>query len=133
MTNKLPAPATNKQPKIKAREMSLEEFRSYLKGIMFVGGKNWVPSASQWAAIVQIIDQLQVPTATNQPTNAVGYPSHQVPYREYPQQPVWGSDPNVATYNPSYPVSTSLPPMTNGSQLGKQPQSDSAEDFPTFV
>jgi hypothetical protein len=45
---------------IKVEAMSLNQFRSYLKGIMFVGGPTWRPDRDQWEAIVAIIDKLTV-------------------------------------------------------------------------
>lgn len=60
-------PITVKKPKLPKRvklgsissgPMSIEQFRSYLQGIMFVGGPSWCPDRTQWEAIVQIIDQL---------------------------------------------------------------------------
>lgn len=73
----LPDPVTPKMPKvakakggtIKVETMSLGQFRSYLKGIMFVGGPTWRPDRDQWEAIVAIIDKLTVdaPQQFNQP------------------------------------------------------------------
>jgi len=70
----LPEPTTTpKMPKAKAKggtikveTMSLDQFRSYLKGIMFVGGPTWRPDRDQWEAIVAIIDKLTVNTPQQQ-------------------------------------------------------------------
>lgn len=71
---------------ISVEPMTIVQFRSYLKGITFVGGPNWHPSRAQWEAIVQIVDQLIVgePTAIpQQPT--FRQPIYQQPM--VPQQP----------------------------------------------
>jgi hypothetical protein len=105
MTNKLPP---TKIAKIKPTVMSLDEFRSYLKGIMFVGGKNWVPNAQQWSAIVQIIDQLDI-----KPVAPI--------VKQYPSvaQPVWNSPPPIE-----------YPQHVNTSTLS---QSTGEDTFPSFV
>jgi hypothetical protein len=65
-TPKMPKVSKPKGGTIKVETMSLEQFRSYLKGIMFVGGPTWRPDRDQWEAIVAIIDKLTVGTqATN--------------------------------------------------------------------
>ena len=58
---------------IKVETMSLNQFRSYLKGIMFVGGPTWRPDREQWEAIVAIIDKLTV-DAPQQPSYANNTP-----------------------------------------------------------
>jgi hypothetical protein len=70
---------------IKVETMSLDQFRSYLKGIMFVGGPTWRPDREQWEAIVAIIDKLTT-TGNTQPTAAV---AHQAPQNNWQQSPTW--------------------------------------------
>lgn len=69
--------------------MTLEQLRSYLKGIQFVGGEGWHPDQKQWEAIVYVIDTL-VP---DQPVvNTPQYP--QYPQYDPQQQPVeWSAPP----------------------------------------
>jgi hypothetical protein len=59
-TPKMPKVSKTKGGTIKVETMSLNQFRSYLKGIMFVGGPTWRPDRDQWEAIVAIIDKLTV-------------------------------------------------------------------------
>lgn len=59
-TPKMPKTSKAKGGTIKVETMSLNQFRSYLKGIMFVGGPTWRPDREQWEAIVAIIDKLTV-------------------------------------------------------------------------
>jgi hypothetical protein len=75
--NEIVAGLTSKAPKtkskggtIKVETMSLNQFRSYLKGIMFVGGPTWRPDREQWEAIVAIIDKLTIDAPQQQ---AVSY------------------------------------------------------------
>ena len=72
---------------IKVETMSLDQFRSYLKGVMFVGGPTWRPDREQWEAIVAIIDKLTT-TGNTQPqtTAAVAY---QAPQNSWQQNPQW--------------------------------------------
>ncbi len=85
--------------------MTIEQFRSYLKGITFVGGPDWHPNRQQWEAIVEMIDNL-ILSAPQQ--------SQQQPQPQYAQQyqspPVWQPPPGM--------VETSLassPPPDDGS------------------
>lgn len=81
----LPEPTTTpKMPKTKAKggtikveAMSLNQFRSYLKGIMFVGGPTWRPDREQWEAIVAIIDKLTVDAPQQQAVSYVQQPYQQ--------------------------------------------------------
>ena len=96
----LPEPTTTpKVPKTKAKggtikveAMSLDQFRSYLKGIMFVGGPTWRPDREQWEAIVAIIDKLTVdtPQQPTQPQQVYSTPSAGNPAAGWDQtQPTW--------------------------------------------
>jgi len=69
-----PAKAT-KRVRIEQKPMTIEQFKSYLNGIAFVGGDDWSPDATQWAAIVGIVNQL-----------VVDQPQPQRPEFGYPQQ-----------------------------------------------
>jgi hypothetical protein len=84
------APATKRAKSkggvIKVETMSLDQFRSYLKGVMFVGGPTWRPDRDQWEAIVAIIDKLTTTGNTTQPTSAVPY---QAPQNNWQQSPTW--------------------------------------------
>lgn len=64
---------TAKGGSIKVEPMTLDQFRSYLKGIMFVGGPSWRPDREQWEAIVAIIDKLTVDTATQSASRTPQY------------------------------------------------------------
>jgi len=72
---------------IKVETMSLNQFRSYLKGIMFVGGPTWRPDRDQWEAIVAIIDKLTV----DGPVPVATAPAYQMPQQQNPwqQSPSW--------------------------------------------
>lgn len=73
---------------IKVETMSLNQFRSYLKGIMFVGGPTWRPDREQWEAIVAIIDKLTVDTPQQQTVQST--PAYQVPQQNnWQQNPTW--------------------------------------------
>lgn len=69
---------------IQVTAMTIEQFRSYLKGIMFVGGEDWFPDRAQWEAIVGIIDNLIVspsPIAEYQPPKQSYYqPAEQMQF-----------------------------------------------------
>lgn len=64
MTIETPTPRRKQYTKAKEKAkaphtpMTLEQLRSYLKGIQFVGGEGWHPDQKQWEAIVQLIDTL---------------------------------------------------------------------------
>ncbi len=89
ITPELPTKRTkSKGGVIKVETMSLNQFRSYLKGIMFVGGPTWRPDREQWEAIVAIIDKLTVDSPTQQTTQAVA-PAYQVPQNSWQQNPTW--------------------------------------------
>lgn len=74
VVTKAPKAAKAKGGTIKVETMSLNQFRSYLKGIMFVGGPTWKPDREQWEAIVSIIDKLTIDTPQQpQPVAAATY------------------------------------------------------------
>lgn len=74
VTTKAPKTPKAKGGTIKVETMSLNQFRSYLKGIMFVGGPTWKPDREQWEAIVSIIDKLTIDAPQQQPVaNSVSY------------------------------------------------------------
>jgi hypothetical protein len=109
-----PKPKSTKITKITPGVMTLEEFRSYLKGIMFVGGKNWVPTAQQWADIVQIIDQLDTSPKVAAPRQPTTYPGV--------TQPTWLPAP-VQQYES----------ISKSTSRLDQPTGDQAVEFPSFV
>lgn len=78
--------AKSKGGVIKVETMSLDQFRSYLKGIMFVGGPTWRPDREQWEAIVAIIDKLTTTGNATQSTPTVPY---QAPQNNWQQSPSW--------------------------------------------
>ena len=92
---------------IKVETMSLDQFRSYLKGVMFVGGPTWRPDREQWEAIVAIIDKLTTTGNTqSQPTAAAAYQAPQNSWQQNPQwepmppqQPQRAAPPAMATVN----------------------------------
>lgn len=90
--------AKSKGGVIKVETMSLDQFRSYLKGIMFVGGPTWRPDREQWEAIVAIIDKLTTTGNTTQPTPAVPY---QAPQNNWQQSPTWEPMPTQQSQRPT--------------------------------
>ena len=84
----------SKSGTIKVETMSLNQFRSYLKGIMFVGGPTWKPDREQWEAIVSIIDKLTIdaPQQLSAPAPA-SYAMQQSPNGWDQTNPSWSATP----------------------------------------
>jgi hypothetical protein len=96
MTEETTKPAAKRSPKkttsgisITPTAMTLEQFRSYLKGITFVGGDDWHPNRQQWEAIVQMIDNLIPEVVDIKPAPAPQQPVYQQPFGQhyYPPAP----------------------------------------------
>ena len=86
-----PRPAKNQTGAIVVAPMTIDQFRSYLKGIMFVGGQSWCPDRTQWEAIVEIIDKLIV----NEPTQVQSNQPTVLPSYLPPQAPQYYSGPSL--------------------------------------
>lgn len=93
---KMPKVSKAKGGVIKVEAMSLDQFRSYLKGIMFVGGPTWRPDREQWEAIVAIIDKLTIDSPQQQQRPA---PQQQ----SYPVQQGTGWDQTQPSWQPLTP------------------------------
>jgi hypothetical protein len=95
-------------PVIKPSPMTIEQFRSYLRGIMFVGGEGWCPNQKQWEAIVEIIDNLQFDPSSTQTAPTTTQVSQVVP-AFYPPQPMWTTPPAQSMIEPPAPVDPNKP------------------------
>lgn len=82
--------------------MTLDQFRSYLRGIMFVGGAEWYPNHEQWGAIMNVIDTLIVT-----PHAGVEQQYSYQPQRQLAQPPSAAVDNAFAPAR--YPLNSSLP------------------------
>lgn len=100
MTTEIPTPRRKQYSSTKAKlpktPMTLEQLRSYLKGIQFVGGEGWHPDQKQWEAIVHLIDTLvpdqvpQVEAESSAPYSGYGT----VPY-PIPSQNSWAESAQI--------------------------------------
>ena len=105
-----PKPKQTTEATIQVAPMTIEQFRSYLKGIMFVGGPEWHPTRQQWNAVVDIIDNLIV-----EPTSEQRAPVY--------QQPIYS--PPMLTPEQMYPA---VPPRSFADAA--PPSDDSAYSSP---
>ncbi len=80
--------------------MTLEQFRSYLRGIMFVGGDGWHPNLQQWEDIVFMINNLIDSPRPPVQQQVVEQPMYEAPYSpQYytpPQQTNFVADSGLA-------------------------------------
>ena len=100
--------------------MTIEQFRSYLKGIMFVGGPDWCPTPEQWANIVKIIDNLVIPESVTLTTGSTSS-STAPPYGFDPYNP-------VPQYTLQPQIESILPPLAP-QPLNIAPASPEAGDY----
>lgn len=112
--------------------MTIVQFRSYLKGITFVGGQNWHPSRDQWEAIVQIVDQLIVPdgAATSIPRTTGYQPS---PGQRSIAPTVQWNGPHQTSHEPLPPQQTFNDNFTTGPSSVSPMQTDPDDYNSPFI